>query len=215
MLEDVVVKPTSRDGVVALVVSRVLAAGARQPGRVRVLVDGHPSTDPAGWADVLVEPLRTAGHAAYRVEASMFWRAASLRLEHGRQDPDAFYESWLDDAALEREVLGPFGPGGSGVFVPSLRDPVTDRATRAAPIDAPPGAVLLLDGALLLGRGLPADVTVHLAARPATLSRRTSDADRWALPAFARYDSEVRPREVAGVVVHVDDPRHPAVSENG
>jgi len=209
------VQPTSRDRVVELVVARVVGlAGSRGAGagrRVRVLVDGHPSTEPGGWADALVEPLRAAGHEAFRVSAGTFLRAASLRLERGREDPDALYESWLDAAALEREVLRPFGPGGSGRFTPSLRDPATDRPTREPARDAPPGSVLLLDGALLLGQGLPVELTVHLAARPATLRRRTPDDERWTLPAYDRYEREVAPAEEADVVVHVDDARHPAV----
>jgi hypothetical protein len=210
----VVVEPTSRDGVVELVVARVLGltgGGAGTGRRVRVLVDGHPSTEPGGWADALVEPLRAAGHEAFRVSAGTFLRAASLRLERGHEDPDALYESWLDAAALEREVLRPFGPGGTGRFTPSLRDPVTDRPTREPARVAPSGSVLLLDGALLLGQGLPADLTVHLAVRPATLRRRTPDDERWTLPAYDRYEREVQPSEEADVVVHVDDARHPAV----
>lgn len=213
MLDAVVVEPMSPEGVVRLVVGRVLvAADALAPGSwLRVVVDGHPATEPAGWADALVEPLRAAGRPVLRVAASSFWRPASLRLERGRQDVDAFYDEWLDAAALDREVLRPLGPGGSGRYLPSLRDPSTDRSTRAPAVDAPPGAVLVLDGALLLGRWLDVDLTVHLAARPATLARRVADDDRWALPAFARYDAEVGPEGAADVVVRVDDPRHPAV----
>ena len=78
-------------------------------------------------------------------------------------------------------------------------------------MDAPERAVLVLDGSLLLGRWLDADLTVHLTVRPSTLARRTPPEDRWTLPAFARYDEETLPSQVADVVVHVDDPRHPAV----
>lgn len=144
-----------------------------------------------------------------RVHAEDFLRPASLRFEHGRQDADAYLEDRLDAGALGREVLDPFA--ASGRYLPTLWDPRTDRATRAGYEKAPDEAVLVLDGSLLLGRWLDAELAVHLAVRPATLQRRTAEEDRWTLPAFARYDAEMVPGDVADVVVHVDDPRHPAI----
>jgi hypothetical protein len=90
---------------------------------------------------------------------------------------------------------------------------VTDRATRAGYVDLPPGGVLLLSGELLLGAGLPLDLTVHLAMSAAALARRTTDELRWTLPAYARYADEVGPEGFADVVVRMDDPRHPALVE--
>ncbi|MEZ0448921.1 uridine kinase [Cellulomonas sp. ICMP 17802] len=178
-------------------------------GRVRVLVDGAPATRPGELADALVEPLRAAGRPVVRVRADDFLRPASVRFEHGRQDPDAYLEDRLDLGALGREVLDPFV--ATGRYLPTLWDPVTDRATRAGYALAPEGAVLVLDGSLLLGRWLDHELAVHLTVRPATLERRTPAEDRWVLPAFARYEAEMLPAQVADVVVHADDPRHPAL----
>jgi hypothetical protein len=186
---------------------------ARSPGpALRVAVDGHPAAGPAGLADALVDPLRSLGRPAVRVGAEWFLRPASVRLERGRTDPDAYYDDRLDVAALRRELLDPLGPGGNGRYLPTLWDPATDRATRAGYLTAPPRAVLLLDGTLLLGRGLSLDVTVHLRLSPAALGRRVDPRQRWALPAYERYRGEVDPDRIADVVVRIDDPRHPAVS---
>lgn len=65
-------------------------------------------------------------------------------------------------------------------------------------------------GGLLLGRGLPLDLAVHLRLSPGALERRTDPAERWTLPAYARYSEEAMPEEAADVVVRADDPRHPA-----
>jgi hypothetical protein len=146
-----------------------------------------------------------------RVSARDFLRPASLRYEHGRDDPDVYYDEWLDEAGLVREVLAPLGPGGTGKVLPSLWDSVRDRATRARYVSVQAGGVLLLDGALLLGRGLPFDWTVHLSQSPGALARRTPDGDRWTLPAYARYEQEVRPVQTADVAIKMDDPRHPAL----
>jgi hypothetical protein len=193
----------------AALVEHLVQRAAEHPGRVRVLVDGAPPTRPDALADALVEPLRAVGRPVARVHADDFLRPASIRFEHGRHDADAYLEDRLDVGALGREVLDPFAAAGR--YLPTLWDARTDRATRAGYAQAPDGAVLVLDGSLLLGRWLDAELTVHLAVRPATLERRTADADRWSLPAFARYDEEMEPTLVADVVVHVDDPRHPAL----
>lgn len=204
-----VVQPVTPAGLVESLVGLVTSLDAGR--RWRVAVDGPPSTRPGDLADALVSPLRAAGRPVVRISASDFLRPASLRWEHGREDPDAFYDDWLDVDALAREVLDPFGPGGPGRYLPSLWDPVRDRSTRAVRLQAPASAVLVLDGTLLLGRGLELDLTVHLAVRLATLERQMSPQERWSLPAFARYSDDVAPELSADVVVRVDDPRHPAL----
>ena len=179
---------------------------------LRVAVDGHPAASPADLADALVDPLRSLGRPVLRVGSEWFLRPASLRFERGRNDPDAYFDDRLDLAALQREVLDPLGPSGSGRYLPTLWDPVSDRATRARYEQAPAGAVLILDGTLLLGRGLPLDLTVHLRLSAGARERRVDESQRWALPAYVRYEQEVDPERTADVLVRVDDPRHPALS---
>jgi hypothetical protein len=189
---------------------------ADRPGQwLRVAVDGPPPATPEGLAAALVDPLRARGRAAVHVAAGGFLRPASLRFEFGRDNPDAFYIGWLDEIGLRREVLDPLAPGGTGRVLPSLWDPVTDRATRAPYLTAPPGAVVLVSGQLLLGGALPFDVAVHLVVSPAALERRMPADLRWTMPAYARYAEEVDPAAFADVVVRVDDPRHPALVQTG
>jgi len=207
------VEPVGPEVLEAVLVERIMGRGAEQGAdrRLRVLLDGAATTGPGALADALVDPLRAAGRAAVRVSAEDFLRPASLRWEHGRHAPTAFLEDRLDVAALRREVLDPFGPAGDGRYLPSLWDAERDRATRAPYARAPTGAVLLLDGSMLLGRGLDAELRVHLSVRADTLSRRLPDAERWTLPAYARYEERMRPRDEADVLVLVDDPRRPAL----
>jgi hypothetical protein len=189
----------------------LLAAALPGPGRLRVLLDGPPAARPDRLADALVDPLRVRGVAPLRVSAADFLRPASVRLEHGRTDPQAYYESWTDHGGLRREALDPLGPEGSGRWLPTLWDATADRATRQDYRSAPSRAVLLLDGALLLGRGLPHELAIHLRLSAAARQRRTPPDERWILPAFERYEREVRPTEAAAVVVLADDPDHPAL----
>jgi hypothetical protein len=186
-------------------------AGREIPGHLRVAVDGAPAAGPDRLADALIDPLRVRGRPAVRVRTDDFLRPASVRLEFGRTNPDSFYTGWLDEPGLRREVLDPAGPGGSGRVVTRLWNAQTDRATREPYADLPPDAVVIVSGPLLLGAGLPFDVTVHLALSAAALDRRTEADLRWTLPAYARYADEVDPAAFADVVVRVDDPRRPAL----
>ena len=90
------------------------------------------------------------------VDAADYLRPASLRLELGRTDPDMFLDGWLDVGGLRREVLEPADRGGSGRVLPRLWDADADRAHRDGYVDLPADGVVVLAGALLLGRGLPA-----------------------------------------------------------
>jgi hypothetical protein len=184
---------------------------AATPGVVRVAVDGAPCAGPDALAARLVEPLRALGRPAAHIRAATFWRDASVRLEHGRQDLESF-PSWLDAEALRREVLD--AAVHSGMYLPSLRDPETNRSTRepAQPVEA--DQLLIVSGSLLLGRGLPFDRTIHLTMSPAARGRRTSSDDAWTLPAFDTYDADVRPVETADTVIKLDDPRHPALDRS-
>ncbi|MFF5180408.1 uridine kinase [Micromonospora sp. NPDC000316] len=210
------IRPITPDLLVTELTDRLAdAATAVEPARLRVAVDGAPAAGPDELAAALVDPLRARGRPVLRVRATDFLRPASLRFELGRTNPDAYYEGWVDEAGLRREVLDPAGPGGDGRLLPSLWDADADRASRARYVDLPPGGVVLVSGALLLGGGLPFDVTVHLQLSPAALRRRTEQTQEWTLPAFDRYAEEVVPASFADVVVRADDPRHPALVEPG
>ncbi len=181
---------------------------------LRVALDGPCGALQHELADALVAPLRLLGRDVAHVRADMFWRDASVRLEHGRNDVEAFRHDWLDAAALRREVLEPLGPGGTGAYLPSLRDPATNRATRAHRRTPRDGAILLVSGELLLGRGLPFDRTIHLALSAGARARRVPEPWAWTLPAFADYDRDADPAAVADIVIRFDDPRHPAISRS-
>lgn len=205
-------RPVSPDLLVDVVTETIITR--QGPVWTVVAVDGAPPTRPDAFADRLAEALRLRGRAVRRVSAVDFLRPASLRFEHGRTDPDARYDDWLDVGGLTREVFDPLGPDGTGRILPTLWNAETDRATRAEYVELPRGGVLVLDGELLLGRGLPFDCSVHLWLSPAALRRRTPEADAWALPAYERYDASARPLDTADFPARVDDPAHPALLDD-
>lgn len=176
----------------------------------RVAFDGAPAARPGELAAAVAEALRVRGRPSLVVGTAGFLRPASLRLEYGHEDVEAYYSGWFDTGALWREVFGPLDPGGPGRVLPDLWDPHADRATRTPYVQLPPGALLLLHGPLLLGHWFPLDLTVHVHLSSGALRRRTPPDDQWTLPAFDRYEAEADPTAAADVVVRADDPRHPA-----
>jgi len=179
-----------------------------------VAVDGAPVAGGAELAAGLAERLRALGRPALHLHAGDFLRPASVRLERGRHDSDAWYDDALDFGALHREVLGPLTAADDRGYLPTLWDPVADRATRERRRPAPADAVLLVDGVFLLHPALVGgfDVTIHLHLSTAARRRRVPSADAAReLPAYDRYDEEVQPTRVADLLVRWDDPARPAL----
>lgn len=197
----------------AAIVERIADAVVALPSGdpARVAIDGPPWSG-LDLAAGIPEALLTRGRTAYVVDVRDFLRPASVRLERGRDDPDAFYDDWIDIDGLRREVLEPLEAGGSRRILPSLWDVDRDRATRAAYVDVPPEGVVVVAGWFLLGRWLPFELTVHVALSAAARRRRVpaEDAAR-ELPAWERYDAEVSPASCADLVIRADDPVHPAL----
>jgi hypothetical protein len=201
------ITPVTPDRLVDEVVELVDA----RPGRVRLALDGPPPTHPLDLAEQVADVLRTRGRATVVVNAGDFLRPASVRLEFGREDPDEFLDGWLDEGGLRREVLDPAGPDGSGRVLPRLWDAVADRAHRDRYVQLPDDGVVVLAGALLLGRGLPLDLAVHLRMSRAALARTLPEDEHWTLPAYARYADERAPESTADLLVLSDHPNRPAV----
>lgn len=178
----------------------------------RVAFDGAPAARPGDLAERVGEALRIRGRRSLAVGTEGFLRPASVRLEYGHRDIEAYYDGWVDTGALWREVFGPLEPGGDGRVLPDLWDPTIDRATRSPHVQLPPGGLLLMHGPLLLRHWFPFDLTVHVLLSPGALRRRTPETEHWILPAFERYDRETDPANAADVLVRADDPRHPAWS---
>lgn len=180
---------------------------------MRVALDGPDVAAPERLAAQVADRLPALGRSTLVVPAVGFLRPASVRLEHGRTDPDARYTDWLDVAGLGREVLDRVGPGGPGDVLPQLWDVERDRATRAARV--PAAAVVLVPGALLQGVGLAFDVVVHLRVSGPARRRRFPAEQQWELPAFDRYDDEVDPAALADLVVLADHADRPALVVQG
>jgi hypothetical protein len=199
-------------------VAALAAATPAGGAAVRLGVDGPVEAHTASLADEVAAVLRADAVPVARVRAGEFLRARSLRLEYGRDDPDAFHDLWYDVGALRREVLEPLGPAGDGHWLPKLRDPATDRTVRVPRETAVPGTVLVLDGRFLLRDDLrdALDAVVHLDVSPAARLRRLPAGETARVaPAWDRYLTQTAPAARAALVVRFDHPDRPAVVEPG
>lgn len=189
-------------------------ARTRMPGPrpLRIALDGPRFVDSAPLLRGLVEEFTRAGHPTASVDSRTFLRDASVRLEYGRTDVESFYSGWLDIAALQREVLRPLAEADPPTFLPSLRDPETNRSTRTQPRELARNGVLIVSGELLLGIGLSVDASIHLAVSRHARKRLVEPDWSWTLAAYDRYDIDVDPISICDVAVRFDDPGHPAIS---
>ncbi|MGW5617735.1 uridine kinase [Streptomyces sp. NPDC003877] len=178
----------------------------------RIAFDGAPAARPGDLAQRVCAALRVRGRSSLVVGTEGFLRPASVRLEYGHQDVEAYYSGWYDTGALWREVFDPLEAGGDGRVLPDLWDPSADRATRSPYVQLRSDGLLLMHGPFLLRHWFPFDLSVHVLLSPGALRRRTPEDQHWTLPAFERYERETDPAGTADVLVRADDPRHPAWS---
>src|SRR5215471_7146538 len=122
----------------AMLAVSMVPRGALGRGWLRMGIDGADAASPGGLADDLVAPIKLRGHEVIRIRADDHLRPASLRFEHGRTDPDSYYDDWWDFDGLRREVLEPLAPGGSGRIRTVRWDAATDRASRSEFEEVPP-----------------------------------------------------------------------------
>ncbi|BCK67424.1 hypothetical protein Srufu_013770 [Streptomyces libani subsp. rufus] len=101
---------------------------------LRVAIDGAPTAHPEGLAARLADVLRIRGRSVQTVGTGGFLRPASLRYEFGPEDPDAYYDQWLDTGALWHEVFNPLEADGSGRILPDLWDRPASRSDRSSAI---------------------------------------------------------------------------------
>ena len=129
-------------------VAESIPAGSADSG-VRVAVDGRDGSGKTTFADELATVVRLGGRAVVRVSADDFHNVRAVRYRRGRDSPVG---CWLDSYNYDRlrsDIIEPLGPGGSRRYRPAAHDLRTDRVLDPAPLTAPAGAVLILDGLFL------------------------------------------------------------------
>lgn len=184
----------------------------RSPARLRIGVDGPPETGSAELADRVAAELERLNRPTIRVSGRYWLRAASLRLEYGRQDVQSRLTGWLDASSFAREVFEPLGPDGNGRHLTRLRDPENDRAIRQPYLEAPANSVLLCDSSMLLTMGLEWDAVIRVGTSTGALRRALPERSEWELAAYEQYRDEWQRVTPAQLMLSYDHPQSPAIS---
>lgn len=116
---------------------------------VRVGVDGVDGAGKSVLAAELASALRDLGRPVVEFSVDGWHRVRAERYARGPRSPEGF---WLDSYNYPRlidEALSPLGPGGSRRFRPAGHDVETDELLWPDLIEAPEGAVVVIDGLFL------------------------------------------------------------------
>ena len=192
--------------------------GLPSRGIVRVGIDGVDGAGKTTFADELDEVLAASGRAVIRATVDGFHHPKPVRYRLGKSSPEGFYRDSYDYAALERVLLGPLSPGGTGRFRRAIFNVDADVAVDAPEEQASPGSILLFDGIFLHRPELRGhwDLSIFLRVEWIRNHRLRSELT-WdaGLPDLAPhrrylegqniYLAECRPWERASIVIDNDD----------
>ncbi|MFG1815751.1 cytidylate kinase family protein [Kribbella sp. NPDC049174] len=193
----------------------------------RVALDGPPAVGKTTLADELAVVLRAQGRDVIRATIEEFLTPRSQRYRRGEDSAEGCYHDSFDFDALHRVLLDPLGPGGDRRFQQAVYDKVTDTALSESVMTAPADAVLLFDGVFLMRPELIDrwDLRIFVSAafektlarartRDQTSTRSATEVERRYrsryIPSQQFYFDTVRPTDHADIIVHNDDPQHPA-----
>ncbi|HJQ03051.1 MAG TPA: hypothetical protein VJ851_15760 [Jatrophihabitans sp.] len=159
-------------------VAESIPAGSGDSG-VRVAVDGRDGAGKTIFADELAIAVRRSGRPVVRVSADDFHNQRAVRYRRGRDSALGFWLDSYDYQRLRTDVLEPLGPGGSRRYRRAAHDLRTDRMLDPAPLIAPAGAVLILDGLFLHRDELVGcwELSIYLDAPVDVTVRRLADRD--------------------------------------
>lgn len=157
---------------------------------LRVGIDGVDGAGNTTFAEALGEALVALSLDVVRVSLDDFHQVRALRHRQGRDSPVGFFEDSYDYGRFATDVMRPFGPDGDGRYRPAAHDLVTDRRLEPEWQQAPPGAVLVVDGLFL---------------------HRDELVDQWDLSVWLDVDATTSVRRMARRDGSHPDPDHPSL----
>ena len=193
-------------------------------GRVFVALDGPDGSGKTTFAAHLAE-LLAERRPVVLIHEDDFLALRETRYRRGRDSPEGFYRDSYDLEALERLVLDPLRPTGSGRYrrrwTDHRRDAHVDAPEESAPVDA----VVIVEGMFLhrdeLARRwqLSVFLDVPFEVTAAQMSVRDGSSPDPGDPSMRRYVEgqqmyfrECDPRARADFVVANEDPDRPRIS---
>ncbi|KAJ3158679.1 hypothetical protein HDU86_002644 [Geranomyces michiganensis] len=143
-----------RSALLASLAARILdkiATSNERNTTFRIAIDGVDGAGKTHFRDELAIAINSISPATPLILASVdgFHNPRVTRYKHGRSSPVGFFENSYNYPALRRELLDPLGPHGSGLYRTAVFAVDTDEAIASLAVQAPRGAILLLDGLFL------------------------------------------------------------------
>ncbi|MFP4054925.1 MAG: uridine kinase [Phycisphaerae bacterium] len=195
---------------------------------VRVAIDGLSASGKTILADELAEYVRLHGRAVIRAGIDGFHRPPHERYARGKDSVEGYYHDSFNYPAVREKLLDPLGPHGDGRYLPALRDHTTEADVAHVTACAPPEAILLFEGVMILRDELNDcwDYRIYVHADTDVILQRAMgrDARRLGgtsavrskylsryLPGQQMYLELVSPQDLADVVIDNSDPADPRV----
>lgn len=118
------------------------------PWRLRVAIDGYTSAGKSTFSYELAAAMRRLGRPTLRASLDDFKKPWNTAHEKGydRVSGPGYYRNAHDFDSARRLLLQPAGREGSGRVTMCSHDPLTGENHRDKVVQAPPTAVLLVDG---------------------------------------------------------------------
>jgi uridine kinase len=198
-------------------------------GRLRVAVDGRTGAGKTAFGHELAAAVRARGRSTARACLDDFKHPWQHSVDHGydRVTGQGYYRNAWDFVAVEHLLLEPAATDGDGVVALCAHDPLTGESRGDVRVRLHSDTVLIVDGvfafrpeygrfwdfgiwievspAMALARGIARD-----APREGEEAARRVHQDRYRA-AEDIYLAEVRPAELADVVIENSDFAHPEV----
>lgn len=219
-----------RTSLIEDVASRITRTGT---GRLRVAIDGFTASGKTSFGHELAAAVRALGRPTLRASIDDFknpWHEAAER-GYDRLSGEGYYRNAYDFESARQLLLLPAGPRGSGDVVLCAHDPLTGADHRSKTVAAPADSVLIVDSVFAFRREYDDcwDFRIWIDVDPALSLRRgiARDADREGREEASKlhrdryhvaeliYIDEVRPRELADVVIDNCDLANPRLLDVG
>ena len=200
------------------------------PHPTKVAIDGIDAAGKTTLANSLARHMGEDGHEIVRASIDRFHRPRSERYARGELSPAGYFEDSFDCERLVHLLLAPLSKEQPGRYQPEAFDYLSDTPVPAKTETCSPHAVLLFDGVFLFRPELNSwwDYRIFVDASHEVVLRRVivRDGSRMGgkrstekryLQRYFRgqdiYFGLVRPKKLAHVIVHNDNPSEPNLTE--
>lgn len=193
----------------------------------RIGIDGPDGSGKTILRQELADVLRGRGFDVIEATIDDFHHPRVVRYAMGRDSWEGYWAAAFDYEALTSDLLAPLGPRGTLRYRTKAHDLETDTPVEGGWLEAPPNAILLVDGVLIQRREVISNLNcaIYLDVPFEETYRRLAERDGFPTDPDAQsnlrytetqrhYQRTCTPAERAGIVVDNTDPTNPRITKN-